>query len=73
MQNLNETLQQVVNILQSCWTIFITLIGIYIFIKHYIAHEFGVMQMNDQFNGTQKYNDSIDYEFVAQRWLEKCR
>ncbi len=48
-------------------------VGIQIFIKHYIAHEFGVMQMNDQFYGTQKYKDSIDYEFTAQRWLEKCR
>ena len=48
-------------------------IGIRLFIKYYIVHEFGIMQINDEFDGTHKYKDSVDYEFIAQRWLEKCR
>ena len=48
-------------------------VGIKIFIKYYIAREFGTMQMDDQFEGTHKYEDSIDYDFIAQRWIEKCR
>ena len=48
-------------------------VGIRTYIKYYIAHEFGIMQIDDEFDGTQKYKDSVDYEFIAQRWLEKCR
>lgn len=48
-------------------------IGLRAFIHYYVARENGMMKINDEVDGTNKYKDSIDYELTAQRWMEKCR
>ena len=48
-------------------------VGVQIFIKFYIAHGYGIMLTNDKFKGTHAFENSADYDFVAQRWMETCR
>lgn len=47
-------------------------IGVRDFITRYIARVFGIYKQYDEFEGTKRYENSINYDFTAQRWLEKC-
>lgn len=48
-------------------------IGVSAFITYYIGHEWAQMKINDEYDKTHRYKDSIEYEFLAQRWMETCR
>ena len=43
--------------------------GVRAYIHYYIGHERAQMKIN----GNHRYEASIEYEFLAQRWIEICR
>lgn len=56
-------------------------IGVSAFITYYIGHEWAQMKINDKYYDKKvkkkdkghSYEDSVRYEFLAQRWPELCR
>lgn len=56
-------------------------IGVSAFITYYIGHKWAQMKINDKYDDEEveekdkghSYEDSVRYEFLAQRWPELCR